>query len=61
MHWALDVVFGEDHSRLRNGATGSDSYLQKFVITLLAAPRARHKSQTTTKDTKTTKGRAFSS
>jgi predicted transposase YbfD/YdcC len=36
MHWILDVVFGEDHSRLRNGAAAENySFLRKFVISLL--------------------------
>ena len=36
MHWILDVVFGEDHSRIRNG-DGSENFgfLRKFVISLL--------------------------
>lgn len=36
MHWVLDVVFGEDASRLRNGAAAENySFLRKFVISLL--------------------------
>jgi predicted transposase YbfD/YdcC len=36
MHWILDVVFAEDASRLRNGAsTENYSFLRKFVISLL--------------------------
>lgn len=36
MHWILDVVFGEDHSRLRNGAAAENySFLRKFVVSLL--------------------------
>jgi predicted transposase YbfD/YdcC len=36
MHWVLDVVFGEDSSRLRNGeSTQNFGFLRKFVITLL--------------------------
>ncbi len=36
MHWILDVVFGEDSSRIRNG-DGSENFglLRKFVISLL--------------------------
>jgi len=36
MHWVLDMVFGEDASRLRNGASAENySFLRKFVIGLL--------------------------
>jgi len=36
MHWILDVVFGEDASRIRNGsATENFSALRKFVLSLL--------------------------
>jgi predicted transposase YbfD/YdcC len=36
MHWVLDVVFHEDASRLRNGASAENySFLRKFVISLL--------------------------
>jgi predicted transposase YbfD/YdcC len=36
MHWILDVVFREDHSRLRNGEnTQNFGFLRKFVISLL--------------------------
>lgn len=36
MHWILDVVFSEDHSRLRNGHSAENySFLRKFVISLL--------------------------
>ena len=36
MHWILDVVFGEDDSRLRNGhATENFACLRKFAISLL--------------------------
>ena len=36
MHWVLDVVFGEDASRFRNGAAAENySFLRKFVISLL--------------------------
>ncbi len=36
MHWVLDVVFGEDASRLRNGAAAENySFLRKFVLSLL--------------------------
>ena len=36
MHWILDVVFGEDKSRIRNGSgTENFSALRKFVISLL--------------------------
>jgi len=36
MHWVLDMVFGEDASRLRNGAAAENySFLRKFVISLL--------------------------
>ncbi len=36
MHWILDVVFGEDSSRLRNGdSTQNFGFLRKFVISLL--------------------------
>jgi predicted transposase YbfD/YdcC len=36
MHWVLDVVFGEDASRLRNGAAPENySFLRKFVVGLL--------------------------
>jgi predicted transposase YbfD/YdcC len=36
MHWILDVVFREDHSRLRSGEnTQNFGFLRKFVISLL--------------------------
>lgn len=36
MHWILDVVFGEDSSRIRNGdGTQNFGFLRKFVIGLL--------------------------
>jgi len=36
MHWVLDVVFGEDSSRIRTGhATENMSFTKKFVISLL--------------------------
>jgi predicted transposase YbfD/YdcC len=36
MHWILDVVFGEDVSRFRNGSAAENySFLRKFVISLL--------------------------
>ena len=36
MHWVLDVVFGEDSSRLRNGdSTQNFGFLRKFVVSLL--------------------------
>lgn len=36
MHWVLDVVFGEDASRLRNGeASENFGFLRKFVLSLL--------------------------
>lgn len=36
MHWVLDVVFGEDASRIRNGdATENFGFLRKFVLSLL--------------------------
>lgn len=36
MHWVLDVVFGEDASRIRIGnATENMSFTKKFVISLL--------------------------
>jgi predicted transposase YbfD/YdcC len=36
MHWILDVVFGEDASRLRNGhATENFGFLRKFILSLL--------------------------
>ena len=36
MHWILDVVFQEDHCRLRNGEnTQNFGFLRKFVISLL--------------------------
>ena len=36
MHWVLDVVFGEDKSRIRNGSgTENFSALRKFVTSLL--------------------------
>ena len=42
MHWILDVVFGEDHSRLRNGAAAENyGFLRKFVITLLKRDTSR--------------------
>lgn len=42
MHWILDVVFGEDHSRLRNGAAPENySFLRKFVISLLKQDTSR--------------------
>lgn len=42
MHWVLDVVFGEDSSRLRNGeSTQNFGFLRKFVITLLKRDTSR--------------------
>jgi predicted transposase YbfD/YdcC len=36
MHWVLDVVFGEDRSRIRTGhATENMSFTRKFVTSLL--------------------------
>lgn len=42
MHWVLDVVFGEDSSRIRNG-DGSENFglLRKFVISLLKRDTSR--------------------
>lgn len=42
MHWILDVVFGEDKSRIRNGyATENFSALNKFVIGLIKRDTSR--------------------
>ena len=42
MHWILDVVFGEDSSRLRNGdSTENFGFLRKFVISLLKRDTSR--------------------
>ncbi len=42
MHWVLDVVFGEDASRFRNGAAAENySFLRKFVISLLKQDTSR--------------------
>ena len=42
MHWILDVVFGEDSSRLRNGdVTENFGFLRKFVIGLLKRDTSR--------------------
>lgn len=36
LHWVMDVVFGEDHSRIRQGhAAENMSFLRRFVTTLL--------------------------
>ena len=36
LHWVMDVVFGEDRSRIRDGhAAENMSFLRRFVITLL--------------------------
>lgn len=36
MHWVLDVIFGEDASRIRNGdGTENFGFLRKFAISLL--------------------------
>lgn len=36
LHWVLDVVFGEDKSRIRAGhAAENVSFLRRFVTTLL--------------------------
>jgi hypothetical protein len=36
MHWVLDVVFGEDASRIRNGhGTENFGHLRKFALSLL--------------------------
>jgi len=36
LHWVMDVVFGEDHSRIRKGhAAENMSFLRRFVTTLL--------------------------
>jgi predicted transposase YbfD/YdcC len=42
MHWILDVVFGEDSSRIRNGdGTENFGFLRKFVISLLKRDTSR--------------------
>lgn len=42
MHWILDVVFGEDASRIRNGeGTENFGLLRKFVISLLKRDTSR--------------------
>jgi predicted transposase YbfD/YdcC len=42
MHWILDVVFGEDVSRIRNGdGTENFGFLRKFVISLLKQDSSR--------------------
>jgi predicted transposase YbfD/YdcC len=42
MHWVLDVVFGEDASRLRNGhATENFGFLRKFILSLLKQDTSR--------------------
>ena len=42
MHWILDVVFGEDASRIRNGdGTENFGFLRKFVISLLKQDTSR--------------------
>ena len=36
LHWVMDVVFGEDRSRIRDGhAAENMSFLRRFVTTLL--------------------------
>jgi predicted transposase YbfD/YdcC len=42
MHWVLDVVFGEDSSRIRNGDGAENfGFLRKFVISLLKQDTSR--------------------
>lgn len=42
MHWVLDVVFGEDASRIRNGhATENFGFLRKFILSLLQQDTSR--------------------
>lgn len=42
MHWILDVVFGEDSSRIRNGdGTENFGFLRKFVLSLLKRDTSR--------------------
>jgi predicted transposase YbfD/YdcC len=42
MHWILDVVFGEDASRIRNGeGTENFGFLRKFVLSLLKQDTSR--------------------
>jgi predicted transposase YbfD/YdcC len=42
MHWILDVVFGEDSSRIRNGDGAENfGFLRKFVISLLKRDTSR--------------------
>ncbi len=42
MHWVLDVVLGEDASRLRNGDVAENfGFLRKFVISLLKRDTSR--------------------
>lgn len=42
MHWVLDVVFGEDASRIRNGyATENFGFLRKFILSLLKQDTSR--------------------
>ena len=42
MHWVLDVVFGEDASRIRNGdGTENFGFLRKFAISLLKRDTSR--------------------
>lgn len=43
MHWILDVVFGEDKSRLRVGnATENMSFVRRFVTSLIKQDTSRH-------------------
>ncbi|MCL4207164.1 MAG: ISAs1 family transposase [Pirellulaceae bacterium] len=42
MHWVLDVVLGEDASRLRNGDVAENfGFLRKFVVSLLKRDTSR--------------------
>lgn len=42
MHWVLDVVFGEDGSRIRTGnATENMSFIRRFVTSLLKQETSR--------------------
>jgi predicted transposase YbfD/YdcC len=42
MHWVLDVVFGEDASRLRNGhVTENFGFLRKFTLSLIKQDTSR--------------------
>jgi predicted transposase YbfD/YdcC len=42
MHWVLDVVFGEDSSRIRTGhATDNMSFVRRFVTSLLKQDTSR--------------------